>query len=78
MLPYRLLEDFGLPYGESERRAGDRMVKWIRRAYFVAPHRLRYVGPYQEAQQRLAGQMRPDFVTRLSNRFWIGRPSLAS
>jgi hypothetical protein len=39
--------------------------------------RLRYVGPYQEAQQRLAGRSAPDFVTRLCNRFWIGRAELS-
>ena len=78
MLPDRLQQDFGLAYGEAERRAGERMVKRLRRAYFAAPRRLRYVGPYYEARQRLAGRARPDLGTRLSNRLWIGRPSLAS
>jgi len=78
MLPDRLRQDFGLAYGQAERRASERMVKRLRRAYFVAPRRLRYVGPYYEARQRLAGRARPDLGTRLSNRLWIGRPSLAS
>jgi uncharacterized protein (DUF2236 family) len=78
MLPERLRRDFSLRYGEAERWAGDRMVKWVRRAHFMAPNRVRYVGPYQEACQRLAGRARPDFSTRLLNRLWIGRPSLAS
>jgi uncharacterized protein (DUF2236 family) len=78
MLPDRLRHDFGLTYGEAERRASERTVKRVRRAYFLAPRRLRYVGPYYEASQRLAGRARPDLGTRLSNRLWIGRPSLAS
>jgi uncharacterized protein (DUF2236 family) len=78
MLPDRLRHDFGLVYGEAERRASERMVKRVRRVYLVAPRRLRYVGPYYEASQRLAGRARPDLSTRLSNRLWIGRPSLAS
>ena len=78
MLPDRLRQDFGLAYGQAERRASERMVKRLRRAYFVAPRRLRYVGPYYEASQRLAGRANPDLGTRLSNRLWIGRPSLAS
>jgi hypothetical protein len=38
--------------------------------------RLRYVGPYQEAEQRLAGRAQPDFITRMCNRFWMGRADL--
>jgi hypothetical protein len=40
------------------------------------PARLRYVGPYHEAQQRLAGRRHPDLLARLSNRLWIGQSSL--
>jgi len=32
MLPDRLRHDFGLAYGEAERRASERMVKRVRRA----------------------------------------------
>jgi uncharacterized protein (DUF2236 family) len=77
LMPERLRQDFGLAYGQPERRGADRMLAWIRRAYFIAPDRLRYVAPYQEARQRLAGRTRPDTVTRLLNRLWIGQPSLA-
>jgi uncharacterized protein (DUF2236 family) len=55
LLPDRFRTDFGFDYGAAERRAGERMVASVRRAYFLAPHRLRYVAPYQEAYQRFAG-----------------------
>jgi uncharacterized protein (DUF2236 family) len=77
MLPETVRNEFGLPYGERERRAGTRLVARVQRAYSLAPNRLRYVGPYQEACQRLAGRTRPDMFIRLLNRLWIGRPSLA-
>ena len=32
---------------------------------------------FQEADERLAGRPAPDFVTRMCNRFWIGRAELA-
>lgn len=76
LLPDRLREGFGLAYGEGERRRAWRARTWLRRAYALAPERLRFVGPYQEAVQRLAGQPRPDLATRGLNRLWIGRPSM--
>jgi hypothetical protein len=41
------------------------------------PASLRYVAPYHEALARLAGRDRPAPLTRLLNRFWIGRSSMA-
>lgn len=77
MLPARLRDAFGLPYGDAEQRAAGRALARLRRLYPLLPQRLRYVGPYQEAQARLAG--RPiGFPTRLMNRFWIGRSFMAS
>jgi hypothetical protein len=72
-----LRNDFGLSYGDAKRRAAERSLTWIRRLYPRLPNRLRHVGPYQEAGARLAGRHHPDPVTRLLNRFWIGRPRLA-
>jgi uncharacterized protein (DUF2236 family) len=77
ILPPRLRNDFGLPYGDAERCAAERSVSWIRRLYPRLPKRLRLVGPYLEARARLAGRQNPDPATRLLNRFWIGRPQLA-
>jgi len=77
LLPPQIRAAFGLPYGAAEQRTVRRLVAGIRRVYPFLPARLRYVGPYQEAQQRLAGKARPDIVTRACNRFWIGRAELA-
>ncbi|MDR3485261.1 MAG: oxygenase MpaB family protein [Bradyrhizobium sp.] len=76
LLPPQIREAFGFLYGAAEQRAVRQLIAGIRRAYPFLPARLRYVGPYQEAEQRLAGKARPDIVTRLCNRFWIGRAEL--
>ena len=77
MLPERLRREFGLSYGPSERRRSERALAWVRRIYPSLPARVRYVGPYHEAQQRLAGSPTPDISTRLVNRLWIGQATLA-
>jgi uncharacterized protein (DUF2236 family) len=76
MLPERLGEGFGLACDEADNRAADRALRWIRRVYPRLPARLRYVGPYQEAQTRLRGTPQPDWMTRCLNRAWIGRSSI--
>jgi uncharacterized protein (DUF2236 family) len=76
LLPPRLRDAFELPYGVGEQRAAEELIARVRWAYPRLPARLRYVGPDQAAQQRLAGSAHPDFMTRMSNRFWIGRPDL--
>jgi uncharacterized protein (DUF2236 family) len=73
MLPERLREGFGLSFDAHDRAAADRALVWIRRIYPMLPARLRYVGPYQEAQARLRGKTEPDWTTRRLNRAWIGR-----
>ena len=77
LLPREMREAFGLPCGAAEQRDVRRLIARIRRLYPFLPGRLRYVGPYQEAEQRLAGKAGPDLVTRMSNRFWIGRAQLS-
>jgi uncharacterized protein (DUF2236 family) len=76
-LPERLRREFGLSYDDAARRSSERALALVRRVYPLLPLRLRYVGPYHEAQQRLAGRLNPDLPTRLANRLWIGRPFLA-
>jgi len=78
LLPPRLRQDFGLPYGPSERRSAERALTVLRRLYPWMPTRLRYVGPYHEALARLAGRELPGAVTRVLNRFWIGQNSMAA
>ncbi|WP_018322754.1 oxygenase MpaB family protein [Bradyrhizobium sp. WSM2793] len=76
LLPERLRAGFGFELGEREVRSADNALRWIRRIYPTLPDRLRYVGPYQEAQARLRGEAQPDWMTRCLNRAWIGRPQM--
>jgi uncharacterized protein (DUF2236 family) len=75
-MPVRLRHDFGLAYGPVEHRAAERALAVFRYIYPLMPSSLRYVGPYLEARARLAGSIRPSFLTRALNRFWIGRGSM--
>lgn len=76
MLPERLRAGFGFELDERDSRSADNGLTWIRRVYPILPERLRYVGPYQEAQARLRGEPQPDWMTRCLNRAWIGRPQM--
>jgi uncharacterized protein (DUF2236 family) len=77
LLPPRLRDAFELPCGPSERRSVERALTVFRHVHPWMPARLRYVAPYHEALARLAGRDRPAPLTRLLNRFWIGRSSMA-
>ena len=77
LLPLPIRKRFGFSFALGQNRDIRRTLALSRRLYPLLPRRLRYVGPYQEAEQRLAGQSPPDFVTRLCNRFWIGRAELS-
>jgi uncharacterized protein (DUF2236 family) len=76
MLPEHLRTGFGLDLDERDRRAAERALKWIRRVYPHLPARLRYAGPYHEAQARLQGKPRLGITTQWLNRAWTGRPQL--
>lgn len=76
MLPERLREGFGFDLDARDTRSAEHALTWMRRIYPRLPDRLRYVGPYQEAEGRLAGRAQPDWMTRCLNRAWIGRPVL--
>jgi uncharacterized protein (DUF2236 family) len=72
LLPPRLRGEFALAGG----RGAESALAALRLVYPHLSDRLRFVAPYQEARARLAGQP-PDRLTRLANRFWIGRDCLA-
>lgn len=76
LLPERLRTGFGLAFDNRDRRAAERALAYIRFMYPKVPTRLRYVGPYQEAQARLQGRPQLGWTTRCLNRAWIGRPQL--
>ncbi|MGB6743443.1 MAG: oxygenase MpaB family protein [Terracidiphilus sp.] len=74
-MPERFREELSLGFGPAEQRAADRAMRWLPRVYRRLPARVRFVGPWQEAQARLA--RRPaGLLTRMSNRFWIGEARL--
>jgi uncharacterized protein (DUF2236 family) len=77
LLPPRLRDAFELPYGPAELRSVERVLTVFRHVHPWVPARLRYVAPYHEALARLAGHNRPAPLTRVLNRFWIGRSSMA-
>lgn len=76
LLPERLRAGFGFELDERDTRAADNALRWIKRVYPKLPDRLRYVGPYQETQARLRGELHPDWMTRCLNRAWIGRSQM--
>jgi uncharacterized protein (DUF2236 family) len=74
-LPQRLRMEFGLHFGEAEEHAAMRAQRLLPRFYRRLPDAMRFVGPWHEAQARLAGRQ-VSSLARLSNRFWIGQPYL--
>jgi uncharacterized protein (DUF2236 family) len=76
LLPPRLRIGFGLRYSEADHLAAQRTIVRIRSIYPWLPTRLRFVGPYQEAQARLSGRGCPDLATQALNCLWIGRARL--
>lgn len=74
-LPERLREEFGLGAQAADRLAAENALRRFSRIYRRLPRSIRFVGPWHEAQARLAGR-RAGFVTGLNNRFWIGRARL--
>lgn len=70
-MPPRFREEFGLHFGDAEERAAARARRWVPRIYRRLPHVIRFIGPWREAQNRLAGR-KPGPITHWSNRFWMG------
>ena len=74
-MPPRFRGEFSLAFAPAEQRAAQnaahRLPAWYRRL----PGAIRFAGPWQEAQARLAHH-RPGVLARFSNRFWIGEPLL--
>jgi len=71
-LPPRFRQEFALPFGPSEQSRAQKAMHLLPRIYAKLPAPLRYVGPYREAQARLAHRS-PGLLTQRSNRFWIGQ-----
>jgi uncharacterized protein (DUF2236 family) len=74
-LPLRFRGEFELPLSEADQRAAEQARHRIPRIYRKLPPSIRFVGPWHQAQARLA-RRRPGPLTLLSNRFWIGQARL--
>jgi uncharacterized protein (DUF2236 family) len=76
LLPPRLREGFRLSYGTSEELSAARTMRWLPKIYEQLPGSIRFVGPYQEALAKLRGKSGPSLAVRVSNRVWVGEPTL--
>jgi uncharacterized protein (DUF2236 family) len=68
LLPERVRDDFGLSFGDRERRIYRGSLAALRVAHPVVPDRLRYVPPYLAALRRLEGRSGPDRFGRFLGR----------
>ena len=71
-MPERVRSEFGMELSDGEIRAVARARRWLPNVYRRLPAVVRFVGPYQEARDRLK-QRDAGLVARASNRFWIGQ-----
>ena len=74
-LPERFRREFALGFGTAEQSTAEKTRRRLPVIYRKLPERLRLIGPWRQAQARIALR-RPGPLTRLSNRFWIGQPLL--
>jgi uncharacterized protein (DUF2236 family) len=74
-LPPRFQEEFGFAFGIAEQTRSQKARRLLERLYAKLPSPVRYVGPYLEAQARLANR-NPGLLIRRSNQFWIGQPRM--
>jgi uncharacterized protein (DUF2236 family) len=71
-LPERFREAFGLELRHRETDLLGGAGRKLSRAYIHLPSAVRFVGPWHEAQARLAGKA-PGPISFAGNRFWIGQ-----
>jgi uncharacterized protein (DUF2236 family) len=71
-MPERLREEFGLTLTDEDRRASETARTRIPRVYRSLPAAVRFVGPWHEAQARLASRG-VGLAALIGNRFWIGQ-----
>lgn len=64
MLPRRIREGFGLPFGRADELVVQASRRALRRAWPLIPERVRWRPEYHEAVRRLEGRPRPDRLGR--------------
>lgn len=74
-MPEQLRKDFALHFGSEEVRRSEKAIGRIALVYKHLPDGVRFVGPWHEAQARLAGR-KPGLFAGAGNRFWIGESRL--
>jgi uncharacterized protein (DUF2236 family) len=74
-LPERFRAEFQLPFGAEEQQAATKARNRLPRWYRHLPASARFMGPWHEAQARLANR-KPGLIARTSNRFWIGQAAM--
>jgi uncharacterized protein (DUF2236 family) len=64
LLPPRIREGYGLPFGPAEEASYRRTLRAVARGWRYIPERLRWVPDYVEARRRIEGRPRPDTLGR--------------
>lgn len=64
LLPPRIREGFGLPFGRADRLAYEASLRALRRTWPLVPERIRWRPEYREAMRRIEGNPRPDRLGR--------------
>jgi len=60
LLPARLRDEFGLPFGVVEQAVAEGSLAALRATWWLLPGALRYLPAYREAESRVAGDPRRD------------------
>jgi uncharacterized protein (DUF2236 family) len=74
-MPPRFRDEFALDFGSPAQRAAEGARRRLPSLYRKLPAFIRFVGPWHEAQARIACRPTSE-LARLNNRFWIGQPAL--
>ncbi len=74
-MPPRFRDEFALDFGSPARRSAEAARRRLPSLYRKLPPSVRFVGPWHEAQARIAARPAGTLAC-LSNRFWIGQPIL--
>jgi uncharacterized protein (DUF2236 family) len=64
LLPPRIREGYGLPFGPAEQASCARTLRAVKSAWPLVPDRFRWIPDYVEARRRLEGRARPDKLGR--------------
>ena len=79
MMPERIREEYNLPPATRKNiDTYERFINVFSKSYRFIPDRFKYLPPYVEANRRLAGKHKPDFITAMMSKAMLGTPRLVS